>query len=124
MQNINGHDRIEKWIAKFSGERQGVAAKLSLDKARATIKQRFAQQYGDETNIKMILAEAAIPRRHNPFYLSCGREFRGLFNQNFSGGQLLAAIEIVMNKWNARGLNIDILEKIRNTVFTLRAPAP
>jgi hypothetical protein len=124
MINKNAYVRIEKWVAKYSGERQGVSSLLSKTKATMQIKQLFAQQWEDEGATKLILGEAGTPRWSNPFYLNFGREVRGLRNQNLTGNQLLAAVNISLNKWTARGLDSDILEKIRNTCFTIAPPAP
>jgi len=124
MQTRNANDRIVKWIAKFSGERQGVTALLSKVTATYQIKAVFNTQVADETKIKLILAEAGTPRMLNPFYINFGREIRGFINQGIKGGQLLNVVNIAMNKYVARQLDQDTLEKIRNTCFTYGAPAP
>jgi hypothetical protein len=69
------------------------------------------------------LAEAATPTILNPSYINFGREVLKLAGK-FSGGQLLNAVDVVLTKWVGRGLDRDTLEKIRNTVFALAAPAP
>lgn len=124
MQNKNAYVRIKKWVAKFSGERQGVGALLSKEKAKMEISKIFAQQWKDEAETKMILAEAASPRHQNPFYINFSREVRGLRNQGYNGGQLIAQVDIVLNKYVGYGLDRDILERIRNTCYALAAPAP
>ncbi|MEO0075106.1 MAG: hypothetical protein ABIK31_03230, partial [candidate division WOR-3 bacterium] len=73
--------------------------------------------------VKLILAEAGIATILNPSYLNFGREVFKLAAK-FSGGQLINAVDVVLNKWVARGLDRDILERIRNTVFALVGPTP
>ena len=124
MTTKNGYVRIEKWIAKFSGERQGVASLLSKTKATMEIKQRFAQQYQDEVKTKLILAEAGTPRMMNPFYINFTREVRSILNQGLHAEQLLIQVDIFKAKAVGRGLDTDIIDRIRNTCFTLTGPTP
>lgn len=124
MINKNSAVRIEKWVAKFGGERQGVTALLSKPKATTEIKRIFVQQWRDENSVKMILAEAGTPRMQNPFYINFARRVRALLNQGYTGGQLIAITDVELNLQAGRGLDRDILEIIRNTVFVLAAPTP
>ena len=124
MQYKTANERINKWLNKFGGERQGELALLSKDTARAAIKAAFNTQCADESKIKIILAEAGTSRIVSPAYLNFGREVRGLFNQRIMGAQLIDAANIILNKYLARGLEQDTLEKIRNTVYSIGAPAP
>jgi hypothetical protein len=83
----------------------------------------FPQLEAVENEVKLILAEAGTQTILNPAYINFGREvWRN--TTKFSGGQLINAVNILLNKWVARGLDQDTLEKIRNTVFALAAPAP
>jgi hypothetical protein len=83
----------------------------------------FPQQETVENEVKLILAEAGTSTVQNPFYLNYGREV-WKYATRFSGAQLLNAVDIIVNKWVGRGLDRDTLEKIRNVVFSLAAPAP
>ena len=115
--------RLEKWDAMFSGD--VVSAKLIgyKDRMREQLATIFPQQETLENEVKLILAEAATPTILNPGYLNFGREV--LKNaQKFTGPQLIATVDIILNKWVGRGLDRDILERIRNTVFALAAPTP
>ncbi|MCX8015000.1 MAG: hypothetical protein N2748_03175 [candidate division WOR-3 bacterium] len=115
--------RLEKWDAMFSGD--VVSTKLAgyKDKMKDQLADIFPKQETLENEIKLILAEANTQTILNPFYLNFGREVFKLA-QRFTGAQLLTAVNVALNKWVARGLDQDILEKIRNTVFALAAPAP
>ncbi len=115
--------RLDKWDAMFSGD--VVSTKLAgyKEKMREQLAAIFPQQESLENEVKLILAEAGTSTIMNPSYINFGREVYKL-KLKFSGGQLLNAVNVVMNKWVARGLNQDILEKIRNTVFTIAPPAP
>jgi len=115
--------RLDKWDAMFSGD--VVSTKLAgyKEKMREQLAAIFPQQESLENEVKLILAEAGTSTIMNPSYINFGREVYKL-KLKFSGGQLLNAVNVVMNKWVARGLDQDILEKIRNTVFTIAPPAP
>ena len=115
--------RIAKWIAKMSGE----AVSIVTGKQLASMTEQIQQQFPDlelvENETKLILAEAAVSTLTNPSYLNFARQTRRSMNK-FSGGQLLNVVNVLMNRWVAEGLDQDILEKIRNTVFAIAPPAP
>jgi len=46
-----------------------------------------------------------------PFYLSSGREMFGKARR-FTGKALVDEIQLIVNKWNSRGLDCEILKKI------------
>ena len=115
--------RLDKWDAMFSGD--VVSTKLAgyKEKMKEQLSTIFPQQEALENEVKLILAEAGTQTILNPSYINFGREVLKLANK-FQGGQLINAVNIVLNKWVARGLDQDTLEKIRNTVFALAAPTP
>jgi len=115
--------RLDKWDAMLSGDVLSTKVAGYKDKMREQLSAIFPQQEAVENEVKLILAEAGTPTIMNPFYINFGREVYKLANK-FSGGQLLNAVDIILNKWVGRGLDRDTLEKIRNTIFTLAAPAP
>jgi hypothetical protein len=93
------------------------------EKMREQLAEIFPNQEKVENEVKLILAEAATSTILNPSYINFGREVYKTALR-FSGGQLIATVDIILNKWVGRGLDRDILERIRNTVFALAAPAP
>ncbi|MCX7786022.1 MAG: hypothetical protein N2201_07390 [candidate division WOR-3 bacterium] len=115
--------RLDKWDAMFSGD--VLSQKLSgyKDKMKAQLSTIFPEQEALENEVKLILAEAGTPTLLNPSYLNFGREVYK-YAKKFSGAQLLKEVDVLINKWHARTLDKDILERIRNTVFALAAPAP
>ena len=115
--------RLDKWEAMFSGE--VVSTKLAgyKEKMKEQLSSIFPMQERLENEVKLVLAEAGTQTILNPAYINFGREVLKLA-QRFSGGQLINAVNITLNKWVARGLDQDTLEKIRNTVFALAAPTP
>jgi hypothetical protein len=117
-------ERIDKWIEKWSGDSKPVA--ISEDyktKMIARLTPIFEMQVDVENAVRLILAEAGTATIMNGAYHSFGKQVMSLAVR-FSGGQLLNIVDVKMNTWVARGLDQDILEKIRNTVFAIAAPAP
>lgn len=115
--------RIAKWIAKLSGEALSVVTGKQMSSMTEQIEAVFPDLEKLENEVKLILAEAALPTIENPSYLNFGRQvFRAC--RRFSGGQLMANVDVHLNRWVGEGLDRDILERVRNTVFALAAPAP
>jgi hypothetical protein len=115
--------RISKWIAKMSGEAVSIVTGKQLASMTEQIQQQFPDNELVENETKLILAEAGTSTIQNPSYLNFARQTRRCM-QRFSGGQLLNAVSVIMNRWIAEGMDQDILEKIRNTVFAIAPPAP
>jgi len=115
--------RLDKWDNFLSGDVLSVAVGNYKNKMHEQLSSIFPQLEMVENEVKLILAEAATPTIMNPFYINFGREVWKSAGK-FSGGQLLNAVDVLLNKWVGRGLDRDTLEKIRNTIFSLAAPAP
>lgn len=108
----------------MTGERIGGVVDLQLPVMLAIVKDAFSKYQNVEGCVKLVLAEAATSTIMNPFYLAYAKETTSLMGKGYSGGQLLNAANVILNKFVAHGLDMDILEKIRNTVLTLAPPAP
>ena len=113
--------RLEKWDAKFSGDVLSERLKNYKSKMLEQLSAIFPVQETLENEVKLILSEAGLQSYLNPSYLNFAREVYKLARR-FSGRQLISTVDVILNKWAARGLERDILERIRNTVFALTAP--
>ncbi|MEO0132083.1 MAG: hypothetical protein ABIK73_04010 [candidate division WOR-3 bacterium] len=121
MATRSGLRRLEKWDAKYAGDVLPERLKEYKAKMREQLSMIFPEQETLENEVKLILAEAGIHTYLNPAYLGFAREIYRLARR-FSGRQLVIATDIVLNKWASRGLERDLLERIRNSVFALTAP--
>ena len=120
----SAQERLDKWEARYEGLSKPAVVTVAMKaQIKATLTDVFESQVAVETAVKLILAEAATPTILNPFYIGFGKEVAKQVSK-FSGGQLINAVDVYLNKWVGRGLDTDILEKVRNTVFALSAPAP
>ncbi|MCS7258478.1 MAG: hypothetical protein NZ601_03810 [candidate division WOR-3 bacterium] len=113
--------RLEKWDNFLSGDVLSVAVSNYKPKMKEQLSAIFPELEALENEVKIILSEAGTPSMFNPAYLNFAREVYR-YAKKFSGTQLLREVDILMNKWSQRSLERDILERIRNTVFTLTAP--
>lgn len=115
-------NRIDKWTAKMAGEALSVVTGRQLTKMTDQVADVFPKLEELENEIKLVLAEAGTQTILNPAYLNFGRQtYRAC--KRFSGGQLINTVNIYLNRWVAEGLDQDTLEKIRDIVFALAAPA-
>lgn len=115
--------RIAKWTAKMAGEALSVVTGKQLASMTDQITSEFPNLEKLENEVKLILDDAAVSTIQNPSYLNFGRQvYRAV--KKFGGGQLIATVDIILNRWVGEGLDRDILERVRNTVFALAAPAP
>jgi len=115
--------RLDKWDTFLSGDVLSKTVGEYKDKMHEQLSTIFPQLETLENEVKLVLAEAGTSTIQNPFYLNYGREV-WKYASRFSGAQLLNAVDIIVNKWVGRGLDRDTLEKIRNVIFSLAAPAP
>lgn len=123
MPVVSADHRIAMWEAKVAGEAQSVVMGRVKAIAFAEVQARFPELVDLENGIKDVLEEASLPTIMFPPYLSAGRQMYRL-KRKFGGSTLLKEVDNVINNWITRGLDEDILEKIRNSIFTLDAPAP
>ncbi|MEO0072995.1 MAG: hypothetical protein ABIK10_06180 [candidate division WOR-3 bacterium] len=112
--------RLEKWDNFLSGDVLSVAVGNYKPKMREQLSNIFPELETLENEVKIILAEAGTPSMFNTFYLNFAREVYR-YAKKFSGSQLLREVDIILNKWHQRSLDRDVLERIRNTVFTIAA---
>ncbi|MEO0075346.1 MAG: hypothetical protein ABIK31_04465 [candidate division WOR-3 bacterium] len=116
--------RWTKWVERYTGDSKPACISEAL---KSEIKDRlyviFDDQVKVEEEIKVVLAEAGVPTIQNPFYQGFGKQIRSLMLRGISGGQLINEVDVLLNVWVARGLDRDVLERVRNTVFAIPAPA-
>jgi hypothetical protein len=96
--------RLDKWDNFLSGDVLSVAVGNYKTKMHEQLSSIFPQLETVENEVKLILAEAGTSTILNPAYINFGREVWRNANK-FSGGQLLNAVNVLLNKWVARGLD-------------------
>lgn len=119
----NAIRRIQKWDSNLSGDVLSERVANLKPMMKSQIEAEFPAVVAVENEIKLILGETGLSSSLNPPYLNFSREVYRL-RKRFTSKQLLREVNATMAKWIARGFDQDILERIRNTVFTLTAPTP
>jgi len=76
---------------------------------------RFTDLVNLEETIKPILHENGVPTYQFPFYLSYGRAVWKKA-QNFTGATLNIEVQIIYEKWKARGLLAAVLQAIADAI--------
>lgn len=129
MANKTDYQRYEKYRVKFSGKRipavvgtkDATPSMTQIPLVLAKMRETVHVQQQLETQVKAILAEAADNSYRNPFYLGYAKAMKRLCT-SLTGGQLKKEADALLEKWTGRGLDSGILEKIRNSIFTISAP--
>jgi len=115
--------RIAKWNAKFNTERiKGVLDDLRPSMA-ASVQAVFPLLVSMETQVKQVLDGQGVATIDYPFYLSFGREVWRLLRQEVSGESLKQEVAVLVAKWAARGLELPVLQAVRDDVFNVGAPS-
>ena len=117
--------RLSRWKAKYSPE---TAAQTT-----ARIFADMTERYGAsvvalttiETETKQVLSASGIDTMYIVFYLDFARQlFRLSRGRTISGPTLAKEAQVLLEKWQNRGLRPDVLAAIRYDVFSIPAPAP
>lgn len=115
--------RIVKYTAKLQGEALSVVTGRQIDEMIKQVEVIFPEIENVENETKLILEDASEPIILNVSYLNFAREIYSA-KKRFAGGQLLAKADTILTKWKNEGCDDEVLERIRDTIFTLEAPAP
>jgi len=117
--------RLSRWKAKYSPE---IAAQTT-----ARIYADMAERYQAsmvalctmETETKQVLSASGIDTMYIVFYLDYARQlFKLSHGRTISGPTLAKEAQVLLEKWQARGLKPEVLAAIRTDVFNVPAPAP
>ena len=117
--------RISRWKAKFS---PGIAAQTTA-RIYADMTERYQASMVAlctmETETKQVLDGSGIDTMYIVFYLDFARQlFKLSHGRTISGATLAKEAQVLLEKWQNRGLRPDVLAAIRTNVFSVPAPAP
>ena len=78
-----------------------------------------------EIDTKQVLSASGIDTMFIVFYLDYARQlFRLSHGRTISGPTLAKEAQVLLEKWQNRGLRPDVLAALRTNVFSVPAPAP
>jgi len=117
--------RVSRWKAKFSPD---IAAQTT-SRIFADMTERYEAAMvalsSMEVQTKQVLDASGIDTMYIVFYLDFARQlFRLSHGRSISGPTLVREAQVLLEKWQARGLRADVLAAIRYEVFSVPAPAP
>jgi len=117
--------RISRWKAKFSPD---IAAQTTA-RIFADMTERYEASVVAlttmETETKQVLSASGIDTMYIVFYLDFARQlFRLSHGRTISGATLAKEAQVLLEKWQNRGLDPAVLAAIRFEVFSVPAPAP
>jgi acyl-CoA reductase-like NAD-dependent aldehyde dehydrogenase len=117
--------RLSRWKAKYSPE---IAAQTTA-RIFADMTERYEASVVAlttmETETKQVLSASGIDTMFIVFYLDFARQlFRLSHGRTISGPTLAKEAQVLLGKWQNRGLRPDVLAAIRTNVFSVPAPAP
>jgi hypothetical protein len=117
--------RLSRWKAKYSPE---IAAQTTA-RIYADMTERYQASMialcTMETDTKQVLDGSGIDTMYIVFYLDFARQlFKLSHGRTISGATLAREAQVLLEKWQNRGLRPDVLAAIRTNVFNVPAPAP
>jgi hypothetical protein len=116
--------RINRWTVKTSPDK----VKANLEELRpamlANTQAVFPELVQMEIETKQVLDGEGVSVIQYPFYLAFARELWRKRRQAISGSSLARETQVLIAKWEARGLAVPVLEKIRTQVFDIAPFGP
>ncbi|MBM3332942.1 hypothetical protein FJY68_14040 [candidate division WOR-3 bacterium] len=117
--------RLSRWKAKYSPE---IAAQTTA-RIYAEMCERYQASLvalcAMETDTKQVLSASGIDTMFIVFYLDYARQlFRLSHGRTISGPTLAREAQVLLEKWQRRGLDPSVLAAIRFDVFSVPAPEP
>ena len=117
--------RISRWKAKFSPDIAAQTTARIFDDMTARYEASMLALYSMELDTKQVLSSSGIDTMYIVFYLDYARQlFRLSHGRTISGATLAKEAQVLLEKWQNRGLDPAVLAAIRFEVFSVPAPAP
>jgi len=117
--------RISRWKAKYSPDIAAQTTARIFADMTARYEASMVALNSMEIDTKQVLSASGIDTMFIVFYLDFARQlFRLSHGRTISGATLAKEAQVLLEKWQNRGLRPDVLAAIRTDVFNVPAPAP
>jgi len=103
--------RIDKWAAKLSGDNRKIL--YDAQKPEMVRKETVASLDLEKIELQVKSIISGVPTYLEHFYMAFAKEIYSKQNK-FKGQTLLNELAILDQKWGMRGLNTDLLNKIKS----------
>ncbi len=114
-------DRFEKWNRKMKPER----VKEILEEALPTMREHARQMYLEQTRIenatKDVMGSVGARSIDTVNFLNFARQLWKA-DRTYRDKTLKTAAQELVDRWTQKGLDRDVLDAIRDRVFTIPAP--
>ncbi|MCX8014888.1 MAG: hypothetical protein N2748_02610 [candidate division WOR-3 bacterium] len=114
----DGQSRFDHWKIKYDVIKRGKPIRKLSEESEQKLKAEYLNIANIENETKKILGDADVPIVLNFSYQAFAREIYGL-TRRFAKTTLNNQVKIVIGKWQARSLKPEILEKIKDKIFTI-----
>jgi hypothetical protein len=117
--------RLSRWQAKYSPEIAAQTTTRIYDDMSKRYQASMVALCNMEAETKQVLDSSGIDTMYIVFYLDYARQlFKLSHGRTISGPTLAKEAQVLLQKWQNRGLSPDVLAAIRYGVFSIPAPAP
>ena len=117
--------RLSRWKAKYSPEIAAQTTARIYDDMSERYQASLVALCAMETETKQVPSASGIDTMYIVFYLDYARQlFKLSHGRTISGATLAKEAQVLLEKWQARGLKPEVLAAIRTDVFNVPAPAP
>ena len=117
--------RVSRWQAKYSPEIAAQTTARIYDDMSRRYKDSMVALCAMELETKQVLDSSGIDTIYIVFYLDYARQlFKLSHGRTISGPTLAKEAQVLLEKWQNRGLRPDVLAAIRYDVFSIPAPEP
>jgi len=117
--------RISRWKAKFSPDIAAQTTARIFADMTARYEASMLALSSMELDTKQVLSASGIDTMYIVFYLDYARQlFRLSHGRSISGPTLAREAQVLLEKWQARGLDPVVLAAVRSEVFSVPAPEP
>ena len=117
--------RLSRWKAKYSPEIAAETTARIYADMTARYEASIVALNSMELDTKQVVNASGIDTMFIVFYLDSARQlFRLSHGRTISGPTLAKEAQVLLEKWQNRGLRPDVLAAIRTDVFNVPAPAP
>jgi hypothetical protein len=117
--------RVSRWKAKYTPELAAQTTARIFDDMAERYESSMVALSSMEVQVKQTLDKSGISTMFIVFYLDYARQlFRLSHGRTISGPTLAREAQVLLEKWQARGLDPDVLAAIRFEVFNVGPPEP
>ncbi len=117
--------RLSRWQAKYSPEIAAQTTARIYDDMSNRYKVAMTALCAMETETKQVLDGSGIDTMYIVFYLDYARQlFKLSHGRSISGATLAKEAQVLLEKWQNRGLRPEVLATIRTEVFNVPPLAP